>query len=60
MKASKRSIMELTEQAENKLAKLQQAAQIGWEASQRGEVVDGIIAIEQIRKNLKCRYPKQT
>jgi antitoxin ParD1/3/4 len=52
--------MELTEQAENKLAKLQQAAQIGWEASQRGEVVDGIIAIEQIRKNLKCRYPKQT
>ena len=55
--------MELTEQAEDiykgKLAKLQQAAQIGWEASQRGKVVDGIIAIEQIRKNLKSRYRKQ-
>jgi antitoxin ParD1/3/4 len=36
---------------------MQQAALIGWEASQRGEVVDDI-AMEQIRSNLKSRYSK--
>jgi hypothetical protein len=35
---------------------MQQAALIGWEASQQGEVVD--IAMEQIRSNLKSRYSK--
>ena len=28
---------------QRKLEELQQAVQVGWEASQRGEVVDGII-----------------
>jgi hypothetical protein len=30
----------------------------GWEAYQHGEVVDGNIAMEQIRSNLKSRYSK--
>jgi antitoxin ParD1/3/4 len=58
-----RAAIELLEQQEDiyqgKLGELQQAAQIGWEASQRGEVVDGIIAMEQIRANLRSRYPQQ-
>jgi antitoxin ParD1/3/4 len=58
-----RAAVELLEQQEDiyqgKLGELQQAAQIGWEASQRGEVVDGKIAMEQIRKNIQSRYPKQ-
>jgi antitoxin ParD1/3/4 len=41
-----------------KLGELQQAASIGWEASQRGEIVDGNIAMDQIRSNLKSRYSK--
>jgi antitoxin ParD1/3/4 len=41
---------------QGKLGELQQAASIGWEASQRGEVVDGNIAMEQIRADLKSRY----
>jgi antitoxin ParD1/3/4 len=55
--------LELIEQQDDiypgKLEELQQAVQVGWEASQRGEVVDGIIAMEQIRANLKSRYTKQ-
>ncbi len=43
---------------QGKLGELQQAASIGWEASQRGKVVDGNIAMEQIRSNLKSRYSK--
>jgi antitoxin ParD1/3/4 len=43
---------------QGKLGELQQAASIGWEASQRGEVVDGTIAMEQIRSDLKSRYSK--
>ena len=58
-----RAAVELLEQQEDiyqgKLGELQQAAQIGWEASQRGEVVDGNIAMEQIRKNIQSRYPAQ-
>jgi antitoxin ParD1/3/4 len=58
-----RAAVELLEQQEDiyngKLGELQQAAQIGWEASQRGEVVDENIAMEQIRKNIQSRYPKQ-
>jgi antitoxin ParD1/3/4 len=53
--------IELLEQKEDdiyqgKLVELQQAAQIGWEASQRGNVVDGNIAMAQIRANLKSRH----
>jgi antitoxin ParD1/3/4 len=57
-----RTAIELLEQQEDiyqgKLGELQQAAQVGWEASQRGEVVDGSIAMAQIRSNLKSRYSK--
>ncbi len=57
-----RAAIELLEQQEDiyqgKLDELKQAAQIGLEASQRGEVVEGSIAIEQIRADLKSRYSK--
>jgi antitoxin ParD1/3/4 len=57
-----RNAIELLDKQEDiyqgKLGELQQAASIGWEASQRGEVVDGTIAMEQIRSNLKSRYSK--
>jgi antitoxin ParD1/3/4 len=58
-----RAAIELLEQQEDiyqgRLGELQQAAQVGWEASQRGEVVDGNIAMEQIRANLQSRYTQQ-
>lgn len=57
-----RAAIELLEQQEDiyqgKLDELKQAAQLGLEASQRGEVVEGSIAMEQIRANLKSRYSK--
>ena len=57
-----RTAIELLEQQDDiyqgRLGELRQAAQVGWEASQRGEVVDGNIAMEQIRSNLKSRYSK--
>jgi antitoxin ParD1/3/4 len=57
-----RTAIELLEQQDDiyqgKLGELQQAAQVGWEASQRGDVVDSSIAMEQIRSNLKSRYSK--
>ncbi|WP_295616237.1 type II toxin-antitoxin system ParD family antitoxin [Chamaesiphon sp. GL140_3_metabinner_50] len=58
-----RAAIELLEQQDDiyqgKLGELQQAVRVGWEASQRGEVVDGKIAMEQIRANLRSRYPQQ-
>jgi antitoxin ParD1/3/4 len=52
--------VQLLEQQEDmyqgRLQELQQEAQIGWEASQRGEVVDGTAAMAQIRANLRSRY----
>jgi antitoxin ParD1/3/4 len=53
--------IELLEQKEDdiyqgKLGELQQAAQLGWEASQRGDAVDGSIAMAQIRANLKSQH----
>jgi antitoxin ParD1/3/4 len=52
--------IQLLEQQEDiykgRLQDLQQEARIGWEASQRGEVVDGSTAIVQIRNNLRSRY----
>ncbi len=38
---------------EGRLPELQQAARLGWEAAQRGEIVDGSIAMAQIRANLR-------
>jgi antitoxin ParD1/3/4 len=56
-----RAAIELLEQQEasiyqGKLEELQQIAQVGWEASQQGNVVDGNVAIKQIRTNLQSRY----
>ncbi len=52
--------VQLLEQQEDiykgRLQELQQEARIGWEASQRGEVVDGTAAMAQIRANLRSRY----
>jgi len=42
---------------QGRLAELQNAAKIGWQASQRGEVVDGSIAMNQILTDLRSRYP---
>ena len=39
-----------------RLNELQADARIGLEASERGEVVDGTIALSQIRANLRSRY----
>jgi antitoxin ParD1/3/4 len=53
--------IKLLEQQEDiyqgRLQDLQQEARIGWEASQRGEVVDGSIAMAQIRANVRRRSP---
>lgn len=52
--------IQLLEQQEDiyqgRLQELQRDALIGEQASQRGEVVDGAIAIAQIRTNLRSRY----
>jgi antitoxin ParD1/3/4 len=41
---------------QGRLPELQQDAQVGWEAAQRGELVEGPIAMAQIRENLRSRY----
>jgi antitoxin ParD1/3/4 len=41
---------------QGRLLRLQQDAQFGWSAVQQGAVVDGTIAIEQLRTNLQLRY----
>jgi antitoxin ParD1/3/4 len=38
---------------QGRLQELQQDALVGWEASRRGEVVDGMTAMEQIRTGLR-------
>ena len=52
--------VKLLEQQEDiyqgRLQDLQQEARIGWEASVRGEVVDGPTAMAQIRANLRSRH----
>ncbi len=52
--------VQLLEQQEDmyqgRLPELQREAQIGREASQRGEVVDGTVSMEQLRANLRSRY----
>jgi antitoxin ParD1/3/4 len=52
--------IQLLEQQEDiyqgRLQELQRDALIGQQASQRGEVLDGAIAMSQIRANLRSRY----
>jgi len=52
--------IKLLEQQEDiyqgRLQELQQDALIGWEASQRGQIVDGATAMAQIRANLRLRH----
>ncbi|MEH1781439.1 MAG: type II toxin-antitoxin system ParD family antitoxin [Nostoc sp.] len=52
--------IKLLEQQEDiyqgRLQDLQEEARIGWEASERGEVVDGSAAMAQIRANVRSRY----
>lgn len=41
---------------QGRLPELQQDAQIGWEAAQRGELVEGPSAMAQIRENVRSRH----
>jgi antitoxin ParD1/3/4 len=41
---------------QGRLPELQKAAQIGWEESQRGAVVDGPTAMNQLLEDLRSRY----
>ena len=45
---------------QGQLPALQKAAQIGWEAAQRGELVEGDTAIAQIRANLRLRHASES
>ncbi|MGG6239652.1 ribbon-helix-helix domain-containing protein [Nodosilinea sp. AN01ver1] len=40
---------------QGRFPELQQDAQIGWEAAQRGDLVEGPSAMAQIRENLRSR-----
>jgi antitoxin ParD1/3/4 len=44
---------------QGRLQELQQEAQIGWEAAQKGALVDGSTAMAQIRANLHSRHTNQ-
>ena len=52
--------IKLLEQQEDiyqgRLSELQEEVRIGWEASRRGEVRDGSMAMEQIRAKVRTRY----
>ena len=52
--------IKLLEQQEDiyqgRLQELRQEAQIGWEAAERGELIDGATAMAQIRANLHERH----
>ena len=41
---------------QGRLPELQQDVQIGWEAAQRGDLIEGPFAIAQIRENLRSRH----
>jgi antitoxin ParD1/3/4 len=41
---------------QGRLQELQQEAQIGWDAAQRGELVEGATAMAQVRANLRLRH----
>jgi antitoxin ParD1/3/4 len=41
---------------QGRLPELQREAKLGWEAAQRGELVDGAAAMAQIRADLRLRY----
>jgi antitoxin ParD1/3/4 len=44
---------------QGRLQELRQEALIGWEAVQRGEIVDGSTAMAQIRANLHAHHDNQ-
>lgn len=41
---------------QGRLSELQDAVQTGWQASQRGEVVDGSMAMNQILTDVRSRH----
>jgi antitoxin ParD1/3/4 len=41
---------------QGRLSELQRVAQVGWEESQRGAVVDGPTAMNQVLADLRARY----
>ncbi|WP_416668737.1 ribbon-helix-helix domain-containing protein [Egbenema bharatensis] len=45
---------------QGRLQELQQEAQIGWDAAQRGELFDGSTAMAQIRANLHSRHAAES
>ncbi|UIE38589.1 ribbon-helix-helix domain-containing protein [Leptodesmis sichuanensis] len=45
---------------QGRLQELQQEAQIGWKAAQRGELVDGPTAMAQIRASLHSRHATES
>jgi antitoxin ParD1/3/4 len=45
---------------QGRLQELQRDAQIGWEAVQRGELVDGATAMAELRANLRTRYASES
>lgn len=45
---------------QGRLQELQQQTRIGWEAAQRGELVDGSTAMAQILANLHCRHAAES
>ena len=44
---------------QGRLQELQQDARIGWEAAERGELIDGATAMADIRANLRSRYANE-
>ena len=45
---------------QGRLQDLQQDAAIGWQAAQRGDVVDGPTAMETLRADLRAKHPQQS
>jgi antitoxin ParD1/3/4 len=43
---------------QGRLQDLQQDAAIGWQAAQRGDVVDGPTAMETLRADLRAKHPQ--
>ncbi len=41
---------------QGQLNELRQEVQVGWEAAQRGDVVEGTTAMAQIRSDLRAKY----
>jgi antitoxin ParD1/3/4 len=52
-------LLEQQDLYQGRLQELQQEALVGWAASQRGEVVEGAGAIEQIRARVQSRHSSE-